>query len=318
MSFLYQALIKDKNKPQPAASGSQAAMAAGHNSNYAQPFAESGKSTSPVLWVVIGLLLLVVGLLAGYIWGGKGSLPVVGTQLVNETAPISVPVAAIEVDAGAKKAELVSEPSSANDDALNSNTLAAENGISDEKQIEVAIDGNGKVQTQIVKAAQGLNEPKLTTLGSEATSNIASTDDTNTYNTNTYNTDTNTSAKPELPMTAIPEALKSSFAQAVKATEDNVEPGLFETHIDSASSLPLIAELPVTEQYLLPDIEYQMHIYASDKSERWIRINNKTLAEGDSFNDELMLLEIRQDQIIWQTNARRFAQNALQDFVKAL
>ena len=159
-----------------------------------------------------------------------------------------------------------------------------------DKQIEVAVDKDGQVKTQVTDmAANTSSEPEQL-----VKRNIL----------------------PEVAIEDIPDTLKSTFADAVKATEQEHQPELFEPQVTTGSSLPLLDELKLSEIYWVPDISYEMHIYASEPSERWIRINGKTLTEGEALIDKLVLLEIRQDQIIWQGNDRRFAQNALQDFVK--
>lgn len=299
MSFLYQALIKEQQKGQQAKPNSPQ-----HQDNLAVPpttgqpmsqpqvgfnmashVAPEQKAASHWFWLVIASLLMLVGLLAGYLFATKSNSSSTEQQLYStmqqQTQLMQQKQQELEQSLSAIQQSTAKPVES-------EQSKPAETGAED-KQIEVAVDQDGQVQTQVTDMAleqENAGQPLVRTV------------------------------LPELPMDEIPEALKSSFESAVKATEQKQNPKLFEAQVSSGSSLPLITELKLSEIYWVPNIEYQMHIYASEPSERWIRINDQTLNEGDNLIDNLMLLEIRQDQIIWQGNNRRFAQNALQDFVK--
>jgi general secretion pathway protein B len=119
----------------------------------------------------------------------------------------------------------------------------------------------------------------------------------------------------EVNLNAVPDELKEKFAMAVQQTEQFSEEEEEEPSVSSESSLQNITELSVIEQAGIPDMSYQMHIYASESSERWIKINGKTLYEGDSLIPNLVLREIRQNQIIWESEFTRFRQDALQDYI---
>ena len=303
MSFLYQALIKEQQKGQApdsqpvdrGASDNQPLNQSVHSTyqpqqafHMASHAAPEQQKSSHWFWLVIAGLLMLVGLLAGYLFASKTNTSPSEqqlytniqqqTQLMQELvqekqqqAEQSVPaMQASAVEPEVEDREETSDPSQ-------------------DTQIAVAVDEDGQLQTHVQtvnEQSDGEGEPLVRTV------------------------------LPELPMEDIPDALKSSFESAVKATEQKQDPELFEAHVSTGSSLPLISELPLSQIYWAPDIEYQMHIYASEPSERWIRINDQTLNEGDTLIDNLVLLEIRQDQIIWQSDNKRFAQNALEDFVK--
>ena len=312
MSFLYQALIKDKPKNNQASHQQYEQPAAGF---YGQHFAPEEKSPV-ILWGIIGALLLVVGLLAGYILGQTPSANMLMTDSRASQSVTQVLEAAPQQDEITTAVVAKSDPTASvdnfeetlpvSDEKLEQKTSFTENDNAENTpQIEVALASDGQVKTKVTRAT--------------ITDDVEPTPVQNaTYSPESQNANESVveSETPELSLDEIPESLKSRFADALKATEDKIEPELFESHVNTGSSLPLISELPANQMYLLPDIEYQMHIFASEPTERWIRVNGQTLLEGDEFNDGLTLLEIRQEQIIWQYKSRRFAQNALEDFNK--
>jgi general secretion pathway protein B len=110
----------------------------------------------------------------------------------------------------------------------------------------------------------------------------------------------------------IPEELKNRFADAVEATNKNTR--IQQSTVSSSSSLLSISELPSTEQALVPNMLYQMHIYASEPSERWIKINGYTIYEGEPLTKNVILEEIRLNESVWLVNGKRVSLSALQDF----
>jgi general secretion pathway protein B len=302
MSFLYQALIKDepKNQQEQVAQYEQVPPAG----FYGQNFAPEQKSSTP-LWIVIGALLLIVGILGGFILGQQKKNEPDSLESTTENAAILQAL----LDAQAKQ-ELESSVQKHAQAQVQNAPLETEKTVQEdetlEPKIEVALTDDGTIKTQVTEQ----NTTKNDSQSDDSAIDVGRAEESVNVSTNQQ---TNT---PELSLDEIPEELKSSFAEALKATEENVEPNLFESHVSTGSSLALITELPANQMFLLPDIEYQMHIFASEPSERWIRLNGQTLLEGEVFTDDLTLIEIRQEQIIWQYKERRFAQNALEDFVK--
>lgn len=302
MSFLYQALIKDKpkNQQEQAAQYEQVPPAGFYGQNFAP---EQKSSTS--LWVVIGALLLIVGILGGFILGQLKNNEPDSVESTTENAAILQALLDAQAKQGLESSVQESAQSKVQNAPLETEKTVQENETLEPK-IEVALTDDGTIKTQVTTQAQTEDDSQ----SDDSALDVGRAEEPVNASTN------QPSNTPELSLDEIPEELKSSFAEALKATEENVEPNLFESHVNTGSSLALITELPANQMFLLPDIEYQMHIFASAPSERWIRLNGQTLLEGEVFTDDLTLIEIRQEQIIWQYKERRFAQNALEDFVK--
>nr|WP_269139943.1 general secretion pathway protein GspB [Psychrosphaera haliotis] len=112
--------------------------------------------------------------------------------------------------------------------------------------------------------------------------------------------------------------LQARFAEALAQTEvgtakkTNNQQRSIQVEVDS--SLVDINDLPDGDRAFIPELQYEMHIYSSDVNERWVRINNTTLYEGDRLTPYLRLAEIRQGIVIWESRERRFSQVALEDY----
>ncbi|MCG7541852.1 general secretion pathway protein GspB [Pseudoalteromonas sp. OF7H-1] len=123
-------------------------------------------------------------------------------------------------------------------------------------------------------------------------------------------------AKPKLQddeLAGVSEELKKAFAEAVKETAPHEEPEVLSTTKDSASATP-IALLPAQLQNSIPSLRYQAHIYATDSHERWIKINNRPLYEGDSLG-ALTVVEITPEQTRFDFDGIEFSLEAMEDWL---
>ncbi|MDP4488247.1 general secretion pathway protein GspB [Pseudoalteromonas piscicida] len=114
-------------------------------------------------------------------------------------------------------------------------------------------------------------------------------------------------------LAGVSEELKKAFAEAVKETAPHEEPEVLVTTKDSASATP-IALLPAQLQNSIPSLRYQAHIYATDSHERWIKINNRPLYEGDSLG-ALTVVEITPEQTRFDFDGIEFSLEAMEDWL---
>lgn len=70
-------------------------------------------------------------------------------------------------------------------------------------------------------------------------------------------------------------------------------------------TLKLMWELPLATRRSLPAIKLSMHVFADEPKQRFVIINDQRRAEGDEF-DELKLIEIRSDGIVFEHEGVRF------------
>jgi len=68
---------------------------------------------------------------------------------------------------------------------------------------------------------------------------------------------------------------------------------------------------PQWYQNLVPDLEFSSHIFSSDVNERWVRVNNQVVKEGELINSDMRLVAIEPQQVIIEMQQRRFILPAL-------
>ncbi len=322
MSYLYKALLKEKQQQagtqQPAQPTEPANPYAANISTSATNHAgfygsETKASINWLAWLTIGILLLIVGLLAGYILGqtanNQPNLQAHLSQNNSDLAVTSEPTTAVTEQQVHSKQQNLSERSD-----LTENTVSTEQQVSAdlatpvEQQVtndESAVSRNAVAEEETTTTEE-LSDPVVIRL-SDLTNNDATLDD-------------------------VPEELQNQFAQALNelnaeqdVNSNNVEQGDIETveqatnadnasYIETSSTLTDINDLSPVDRALVPKMVYEMHIYSSEPRERWIRVNGQTLYEGDDFTQYIRLVEIRQDSIVWETQYQRFTQQALSDY----
>jgi len=111
----------------------------------------------------------------------------------------------------------------------------------------------------------------------------------------------------------LPSSLKAAFAKAVAETEQDDKYDVITATKNSAMAQP-IQLLPDVIQSLIPNITYQAHIYATDASRRWIKLNGAELYEGDSLG-LIKVLEIAPEMTLMSIEGYRFSISAMDDWL---
>lgn len=111
----------------------------------------------------------------------------------------------------------------------------------------------------------------------------------------------------------LPASLKTAFAKAVAATEKDDKYDVITATKNSAMAQP-IQLLPDVIQSLIPKITYQAHIYATDASRRWIKLNGAELYEGDNLG-AIKVLEIAPEMTLMSIEGYRFSISAMDDWL---
>lgn len=81
----------------------------------------------------------------------------------------------------------------------------------------------------------------------------------------------------------------------------------------TASNVQPIELLPDSIASRLPKIQYQAHIFVSEPSRRWIKVNGKELYEGDLLQG-MQVVEITRDVTVFSYQGYEFAVSALSDW----
>ncbi|MBN4057530.1 general secretion pathway protein GspB [Pseudoalteromonas haloplanktis] len=110
----------------------------------------------------------------------------------------------------------------------------------------------------------------------------------------------------------VPDTLKDAFAKAVEDVDNAHSVDITRSTKNTSYAEP-IELLPDALQSLIPTIKYQAHIYASESSKRWIKLNGRELYEGDNIG-VLSVVEITPEQSLLSYDGYEFTLKALQDW----
>lgn len=107
----------------------------------------------------------------------------------------------------------------------------------------------------------------------------------------------------------VSDELLASFQSAIEETKqpDSVEQKIEQS---SDSHLAPLTQMPTWVQDGVPSIAFEMHIYASD-GQGWVRVNGRDRYEGDYIGRELLLNEIRPQEVVLSFRGEKFTMAAL-------
>ncbi|MDP5214406.1 general secretion pathway protein GspB [Pseudoalteromonas tunicata] len=158
-------------------------------------------------------------------------------------------------------------------------------------------------------------EPKLTnTLETQNDSSAADEIDYSQYKVVGKPLDLTAQKAQDAELNAVPDELKAAFAKAVAQTEKLTEYEVTQGS-QSSSLVQPIELLPDVIAKQIPPMSYQAHIYATDAKKRWIKLNNRSLYEGDTLSG-MTVLEIAPEQTVMSMDGYKFSLSALQDWRK--
>lgn len=352
MSFLYKALIKEQNSQKTnsktgsngasnqAENQSQLQMSGNSNNGYSYEntvnsgpaFADNGASSpgfSWLAWLAIAILLLIVGLLGGYIVGSKpaNSQAFVQNQPLNASQPINQNQNQTQNQAlGLSASPTQAQPHEA---------IQSEPSNVTQSSPQIATQANGQMESDAIEQLPSSRPSELLTQApDEQLSGTSQLITEKQLETDTKQLETGKEEAIDGPeqlvinvadinssnvkVEDVSSDLQARFAEALAQTEvgtakkTNNQQRSIQVEVDS--SLVDINDLPDGDRAFIPELQYEMHIYSSDVNERWVRINNTTLYEGDRLTPYLRLAEIRQGIVIWESRDRRFSQIALEDY----
>jgi general secretion pathway protein B len=111
------------------------------------------------------------------------------------------------------------------------------------------------------------------------------------------------------PVAAVSAELRDKFASALKATE------LSNTHLAPQQSnnapAPDINNLDAELQRQIPPLRFEAHVYATATNQRWVKVNGKTLQEGQWITADIRIKEITPQFVLLQRGNQLFSMPAL-------
>jgi general secretion pathway protein B len=127
-----------------------------------------------------------------------------------------------------------------------------------------------------------------------------------------------TEAQPELKLKpeAIPRIssdLLKRFEKAITALDKEPEQP-FEATQTKSEDAPRIDQLPAWVLTQLPPMVFTTHMYASSAQDRWVKVNNRTLNEGDMIADKVRIEHIEPQHVILNYQGQTFSMSALSEW----
>lgn len=119
----------------------------------------------------------------------------------------------------------------------------------------------------------------------------------------------------ELNFDGVSPELKAAFKEAVQSTENNPSAEVITATNTSARVTP-IDSLPERFKASIPPFKYLTHIYATEPSMRFIKINGRELYEGDNIG-ALRVVEITPEMTVFDFDGVEFSVEAMEDWPKS-
>lgn len=105
------------------------------------------------------------------------------------------------------------------------------------------------------------------------------------------------------------------LARVQSAIEETNEENVDESHNVESSEYEVrsLADMPVSIQNAIPNLQFEMHIYASD-GEGWVRVNGRDRYEGDAIANGLVLSKILPQKVVLSYRGDQFSLPALSNW----
>lgn len=115
---------------------------------------------------------------------------------------------------------------------------------------------------------------------------------------------------PEIPVaeapTAQPGAATAGESQTARAPKFGQPPATGASATEEEEPLPTIAETDFGGAGSPPELHLDVHVYASNPTERFVFINGRKYVEGSALQDDLRVERIRRDGVVLNYRGKRF------------
>lgn len=120
----------------------------------------------------------------------------------------------------------------------------------------------------------------------------------------------------ELVEVAVSDELRDKFSAALKATESfsSAMPGSASSGRQQAAPAKHISELDNATLRQIPPLRFDAHVYATSATQRWVKVNGKTLQEGQWVTADIRIREITQQYVLLELGNQLFSIAALSEW----
>lgn len=123
-----------------------------------------------------------------------------------------------------------------------------------------------------------------------------------------------TQAEPDTDQGQVSPELLARFNQALEEIETQPQADEPEATVSVRDDIPRVDQLPARTLTLLPSLEFSAHMYASLRSNRWVRVNGMQVYEGEWITDDVQLVNIEPQRVVLSFRGDLFTMAALTDW----
>ncbi|MBU1309828.1 MAG: general secretion pathway protein GspB [Gammaproteobacteria bacterium] len=110
---------------------------------------------------------------------------------------------------------------------------------------------------------------------------------------------------------AVSDELRDKFSQALKATEHGSGHSAVRSHTAPAQDISML-DARLLQQ--IPPLRFDAHVYATSAAQRWVKVNGKTLQEGQWVTADIRIREITPQYVLLQLGTQMFSMSALSEW----
>ena len=293
MSLLMEALKQQQNGPTAPQSQTGYSVSDG-----AMDSGLSGRSAGQGWKILALVLLVVVGLLAGFLLASWLQRPApVAAVVVAPPQPASAgqiltDLLSVPVTAQANKpqnADVIDESEAAQPQLL----VSAEKPMNPARRAGQTIEQQLQVIESTQDAEAFVEEPVMAEADvDEPVTEVVAT-------------------PPELTPADVSEELRNKFALALEQSDPMPRHQSVTSHAAPARDIQTLDDLLKRQ---IPPLRFEAHIYASDPKQRWVKVNGKDLQEGQWVTADIQLKEITPQYVLLQTGRQMFSMEALTEW----
>lgn len=117
------------------------------------------------------------------------------------------------------------------------------------------------------------------------------------------------------PEPEIPAELRERFASALVDTANNSTTTRLSSNLTSHSAPAVdISLLDADLQRQIPKLRFEAHVYATQPAQRWVKVNGKSLQEGQWITADVRLREITPQYVLLEFGQQLFSMRALSEW----
>lgn len=281
------------------------------------------------------LLLAMVFIFAGYIFGGGAEIIINGVQGKKITAlPNDTNTENINTVAEGLKPYYGMQSAAAQyflrPDIYNQQLIAGKKQLAKDEQEQLLAQQNAQQkakQQELNKQIQAAIAQQGLLVKNSANDTFNNTNSKNNQPAETapiklsLNKEGLDGVSPEL-LHAFETAIDDSNSSTFTGTENNANnevdselaPSLKKHGLVSDSGVKSLALMPMWLQKEVPVLHFSLHMYTSEWASSWVRLNGQDYYNGDTTQDGLIIEEIQPQKVIMQYEGQRFSLPALSNW----